>query len=468
MIQVSSHNKEFFESDTWNSIKKSLQEEYGMATYKNWFVNLDLVEVGTSEVMLSAPTKFIKEWVVNNYAKRIKELFQKEIPAIKSLDIIVKKGKQNTTDQIIIAGGVDVTGQNIDLFNYSEQNNVSLGSPLDRRFTFENFVVADSNKLAYSAAMSVANTDNSIAGLNPFFIYGGVGLGKTHLLHAIALKIKENNPSTNVVYLSAERFMYQFINALRNKDIISFKEFFRSIDVLLLDDIQFVCGKSSTQEEFLHTLNALTDLNKKVIVSGNKSPSDMEGMNESIRSRLGWGLVVDIGSPCFQLRRGILASKVSQMKNIEVPDEVLDFVATKITSNTRELEGALNKVVASSSLMNEEISLDGTKKILSDLLRANEKAITILDIQKIVADYFDIKVADMSSAQRSRRIARPRQVAMYMAKNLTPRSLAEIGRKFGGKDHTTVMHAVKRVDELINSDNEFKNDIECLNRMLGQ
>ena len=295
---------------------------------------------------------------------------------------------------------------------------------------------------------------------NPLFIYGGVGLGKTHLMHGIALRIRERRPERRVIYLSAEKFMYQFIRALRFKNIMGFKEMFRSVDVLLIDDVQFIGGKESTQEEFFHTFNALVDQNKQIVVSGDRSPADLEYMDERMRSRLSWGLVAEVHATSYELRLGILQAKAEQLGADQVPPKVLEFLALKITSNIRELEGALIRVIAHSTLVGRPITLDGTHEVLHDLLRANDRRVTIEEIQKRVAEYYNIKVSEMSSARRAQMVARPRQVAMYLSKQLTSRSLPEIGRKFGNRDHTTVMHAVKRIDQLRQIDAGFTEDVE--------
>ena len=334
----------------------------------------------------------------------------------------------------------------------SADSDLQMGAALDPRYTFDNFVVGKPNELAHAAARRVAESAQVVAGCNPLFLYGGVGLGKTHLMHAIAWHIRRTNPSRRVLYLSAEKFMYQFIKALRFKEAFAFKEHFRSVDVLMIDDVQFISGKDSTQEEFFHTFNALVDQNKQLIISGDRSPSDLEGMEERVRSRLGWGLVADIHATTYELRLGILQSKIDQMQQAQIPQKVTEFLAHKITSNVRELEGALNRVVAHATLVGRPVTLETTQEVLHDLLRANDRRISIEDIQKQVAGHYNIKVSDMHSARRSRAVARPRQVAMYLSKKLTSKSLPEIGRKFGGKDHTTVMHAVKRVEELMAAD----------------
>ncbi|MBY0407323.1 MAG: chromosomal replication initiator protein DnaA, partial [Rickettsiales bacterium] len=282
----------------------------------------------------------------------------------------------------------------------------------------------------------------------------------------IAWHIRRNHPNRRVLYLSAEKFMYQFIKALRFKETLAFKEQLRSVDVLMIDDVQFISGKDSTQEEFFHTFNALVDQNKQLIISCDRSPSDLEDMEERVRSRLGWGLVADIHATTYELRLGILQSKVEHITQVAIPPKVLEFLAHKITSNVRELEGALNRVVAHATLVGRPVTLETTQEVLHDLLRANDRRISIDDIQKQVAAHYNIKVSDMHSARRSRVVARPRQVAMYLSKKLTSKSLPEIGRKFGGKDHTTVMHAVKRIEELMASDSEIANDIELLERIV--
>ena len=265
---------------------------------------------------------------------------------------------------------------------------------------------------------------------------------------------------------NAACYIYQFIRALRFKEALAFKEHFRSVDVLMIDDVQFISGKDSTQEEFFHTFNALIEQNKQLVITGDRSPSDLDGLEERVRSRLGWGLVADIHSTSYELRLGILQSKIEQMQGTQVPPKVLEFLAHKITSNVRELEGALNRVVAHSTLVGRPISLETTQEVLHDLLRANDRRLSVEDIQKQVANHYNIKVSDMHSARRARMVARPRQVAMYLSKKFTSKSLPEIGRRFGGKDHTTVMHAVKRVEELIASDHEFSQDLEMLSRLL--
>jgi chromosomal replication initiator protein len=346
----------------------------------------------------------------------------------------------------------------------SEEESVeSVSAPLDPRLTFENFVVGKSNELAHAAALRVAEADS--VPFNPLFLYGGVGLGKTHLMNAIAWHIRTKKPAKKVIYLSAEKFMYQFIRAIRNKNTMSFKELFRSVDILMVDDVQFIIGKDSTQEEFFHTFNALADQNRQVVLSADKSPSDLEGLEERMRSRLGWGLVADIHPTTYELRLGILQSRAEQ-SGVAIPHKVLEFLAHRIASNVRELEGALTRITAHATLVGHPVTLESAQELLRDLLRANDRRVTIEEIQKRVAEHFNIKLADMQSPRRARQVARPRQIAMFLAKQLTTRSLPEIGRKFGGRDHTTVMHAVKKVEELSTADSGFAEDVDLLRRML--
>ncbi|WP_169543710.1 chromosomal replication initiator protein DnaA [Sneathiella aquimaris] len=456
-------------SDCWSRVRDRLLDEYGEATFNSWLKNIELDEINGTHVNMSLPTKFLRDWVINNYANRIRQIWCLEDPSVQSIDIHVKEATSEpaaTPATLSRANGaappmrVKVADTGVDKFDAQD----NLSSQLDPRFTFENFVVGKSNELAHAAARRVAEARDNIP-FNPLYLYGGVGLGKTHLMHSIGHAISVNCPHKKVLYLSAEKFMYRFIRALRYKDTMNFKDQFRSVDVLMIDDVQFIAGKESTQEEFFHTFNALVDQNHQIIISGDRSPTDLEGMEERMRSRLGWGLVADIHPTDYELRLGILQSKVEQA-SISIEPRILEFLAHRITSNVRELEGALNRVLAYSDLVGRDVTLESTQEVLRDLLRANDRRITIEEIQKRVAEHFNIRMSDMHSARRARAVARPRQVAMYLAKQLTSRSLPEIGRKFGGRDHTTVMHAVRKIDELREGDVSLSEDIDLLKRML--
>ncbi len=458
-------------ASVWDTVRKRLRNIYGEATFQSWMRHLVLVEQQGSQIILAVPSRFTRDWISNHYLQKIETLWRNELTSIHRVELVIRNTapmtKTKNTQKLHTASGTDITGQNVTPFSEAAPvNEEQFCAKLDRRFTFDNFVVGKSNELAYAAAKAVAQSPVTVPGSNPLFIYGGVGLGKTHLMHAIAWHIKEQHPLRRVVYLSAEKFMYHFIRALRNKDVMSFKEQLRSIDVLMIDDVQFICGKESTQEEFFHTFNALIDQDKQLIISGDRSPSDLESMEERIRSRLGWGLVTDINSTTYDLRLGILKSKASQIPHVNIPKEALELMALKITSNIRELEGSLNKIVAYSTLMKRDISVENVRETLSDILRVNGKTLTIDNIQKAVAQFYQIRMADMSSTRRMKAIARPRQVAMYLAKHHTSRSLSEIGRKFGGKDHTTVIHAVRRIEKLIESDTELANDVSLLKQRI--
>ncbi len=466
-MNIASSKTDINHPEIWHLVQNKLKEEYGEATYKSWLSKLDFVETNSGTLTLKAPTKFMREWVVTHYFDSIKNLWKNFDPSISELSINIDNTNSNNILNNTSSISEKLTADEERKVNGADNfyQNYELTSVLDSRFTFDNFVVGAPNEFAYAAARSVAEASTINSKTNPLFLYGGVGLGKTHLMHAIAWQIYNTHKNRKVMYISAEKFMYQFVRALRNKEIMSFKEHFRSVDVLMIDDVQFICGKDSTQEEFFHTFNALIDNNCQIVISCDRSPSDLDGMEDRIKSRLGWGLVADVHSTTYELRLGILLSKIEQMK-VQVPKSVVEFLASKITSNVRELEGALNKVVALSRLVGKEITLDNTCEILRDLLRSSERVISIDEIQKRIAEHYNIKLSDMLSTKRNRAVARPRQVAMYLAKILTSRSLSEIGRKFGGKDHTTIMHAIKTVEKLKQTDSEISEDLHILSKML--
>lgn len=449
----------------WVIVKEVISSEIGSGHAKSWIDPLELLGIENEFLVLGATNAFSKDWIENHYLTALVKAWKQINMVIQGIKIVVlpstvKVANANSHIQTVSTNVTKI--ESFESFEADEHDSYTGGS-LDNRFTFENFVVGKPNELAYAAALRVA--ESSTPQFNPLFLYGGVGLGKTHLMHAIAWKIRQCHPNRKVIYLSAEKFMYQFVRALRYKDMVSFKDQFRAVDVLMIDDVQFISGKDTTQEEFFHTFNALVDKNHQVIVSADKSPSDLENMEERLKSRLGWGLVADIHPTTYELRLGILQAKAHAL-NIKMPKEVLEFLAFKITSNIRELEGALNRILAHASLVGRAISLDTTQEVLRDLLRSNDQRLTVEEIQRKVAEYFNIKMSDMVTNRRMQNIARPRQVAMYLAKQLTSKSLPEIGRKFGGRDHTTILHAVKKVQELASDDFDFANDVEILKRSL--
>ncbi len=445
----------------WETVSDRLRAEIGEAAFQSWIKPMSIRGVSDGVVDATVPTRFMRDWIVAHYAERIATLWQDEAPAVGSVEVAVRsdRAKQQVRGgirrQSPPAGG--------DSVRETTAGREGLSAALDPRFVFENFVVGKPNEFAYAAAQRVAEAER--VPFNPLFLYGGVGLGKTHLMHAIAWHIRQTTPERTVVYMSAEKFMHRFVQAIRESTTMDFKDQFRSVDVLMIDDVQFIAGKESTQEEFFHTFNALVDQGRQIVLSADKSPSDLVGMEERLISRLNCGLVADIHATTYELRLGILQSKAANLRT-EVPSKVMEFLAHKITANVRELEGGLNRVVAHAQLIGRDITIEATQEVLHDLLRANDRRVTIEEIQKQVANHFNIRLSDMHSARRARSVARPRQVAMYLAKQLTARSLPEIGRKFGGRDHTTVMHAVRKVEELKASDPGFAEDVELLRRML--
>ena len=440
---------------SWSKITSELKKSLDKDTFQNWIKPIYFESHIDTSLTLSVPTRFLRDWIIKNYASVIKKAYMDQGHSIDKLAILVKENN----DRIIPGTEVIYEDKDDDEDTYYDD----ISAPLDPKFTFDNFIVGKPNELAYAAAQRVAQSE--VVSFNPLFLYGGVGLGKTHLMHAVAWNIKKRNPKKNVVYLTAEKFMYQFIKALRFKNIMSFKEQVRSVDVLMIDDVQFIIGKDNTQEEFFHTFNTLIDKKRQIIISADKSPADLDGLEDRLKSRLGWGLVADIHPLTYELRLGILQAKAEQ-KSLQLKQEVMEFLANKITNNVREMEGALNRLAVHASIQDSEISVDLVKDVLKDLLRTNSRKITIDEIQKKVVEHYNIKLSDMHSPRRSRSVARPRQVAMYLAKSITTRSLPEIGRKFGGRDHTTVIHAIKTIEEIMVNDPNLAEDIELLTRIL--
>ncbi|MBL4873434.1 MAG: chromosomal replication initiator protein DnaA [Rhodobacteraceae bacterium] len=443
------------EQECWGRIRSELLSLLGKDAFTNWIDPLKLLEAGGRVAQFSVPTSFIGNWVSRNYGESILGMLQAEGLKVDRLDFRTVSAARPAPDVARIAAKVAPV---VDL----------PGSPLDTRCTFESFVVGKPNELAHAAARRVA--EGGQVTFNPLFLYGGVGLGKTHLMHAIAWETKALRPESRVLYLSAEQFMYRFVQALRFKDMHSFKEQFRSVDVLMVDDVQFIAGKNSTQDEFFHTFNALVDQGKQIVISADRAPGEIEGLEERIRSRLQWGLVVDLHPTDYELRLGILQSKsetqLKTMPDVQMDAGVLEFLAHRISSNVRVLEGALTRLFAFASLVGREINLDMTQECLADILRASERKVTVEEIMRQVADHYNLRMSDLLSPRRARSVARPRQVAMFLSKMLTSKSLPDIGRRFGGRDHTTVIHAVKKVEELKMTDSQIAEDVELLRRML--
>jgi chromosomal replication initiator protein len=454
-------------STQWARIRGRMQGEVGELEYRNWLRQMTLARIDGDEITVLLPTRFLCDWVRSRYGDRLNSMWHEENPAVRRVDIRVggrmapAAGLANS-----LASPAEPPPVAPKLEERMEQRPELT---IDPRFTFDAFVVGKPNEFAHACARRVAEQPSS-PGFNPLFLYGGVGLGKTHLMHAIAWELVARGNTgvgrpVSVAYMSAEKFMYRFIAAIRSQSTMQFKEQLRSVDVLMIDDLQFLIGKDNTQEEFFHTFNALVDVGKQIVVSADKSPSDLSGLDDRLRTRLGYGMVADLHATTFELRISILEAKAARA-GVAVPAKVLDFLAHKITSNVRELEGALNRLVAHANLFGRPVTLETTQEVLHDILKAHDRRVTIEEIQRRVAEHFSMRLTDMSSARRARAVARPRQVAMYLAKQLTQRSLPEIGRRFGNRDHTTVMHAVSRVGELMICDTSFAEDVELLRRML--
>ncbi|STX36855.1 chromosomal replication initiator protein DnaA [Legionella feeleii] len=447
-------------ANVWQKCLGLLKEEYPVQQFNTWLRPLQ-AEIQDNGLVLLAPNRFVVDWVKKNFYSRIKELvsqFGGDTVSMVSIEIGTK-----------VAQPVDADVQPL-----KTQTNTAKAIPkkaadyknsyLNKKFLFDSFVEGNSNQLARAASLQVAERPGDA--YNPLFIYGGVGLGKTHLMHAIGNTILKNNPEAKVLYLHSERFVADMVKALQTNSISEFKRFYRSLNALLIDDIQFFAGKDRSQEEFFHTFNALLEGQQQIILTSDRYPKEIEGVEERLKSRFGWGLTVAVEPPELETRVAILISKAEQ-SNIELPYEVAFFIAKRIRSNVRELEGALRRVIANAHFTGKPITIDFVHEALRDLLALQDKLVTIENIQKTVAEYYKVKVADLLSKRRSRSIARPRQMAMALAKELTNHSLPEIGDHFGGRDHTTVIHACRKVKELIQDETDFAEDYKNLMRTLS-
>ncbi|MBU2889598.1 chromosomal replication initiator protein DnaA [Celeribacter halophilus] len=457
-------------NDTWGRVKQQLLESVGRNNYANWIEPLELKTVDNGVAVFSVPTSFMANWVSRNFSDTILLHLKAANESASRVEFKVEPHQAGASAAAPTAKPAVKSGEPAQAAAPSPEPRADElpGAPLDSRFTFDNFVVGKPNELAHAAARRVA--EGGPVTFNPLFLYGGVGLGKTHLMHAIAHEIRERDPELRVLYLSAEQFMYRFVQALRDRQMIDFKQIFRSVDVLMVDDVQFIAGKDSTQEEFFHTFNALVDQNKQIIISADRAPGEIVGLEDRIKSRLQCGLVVDLHPTDYELRLGVLQTKAESYRNqypgLKFADGVLEFLAHRISTNVRVLEGALMRLFAFASLVGREIDLDLTQECLADILKASERKVTVEEIQRKVSEHYAIRLSDMIGPKRVRSIARPRQVAMYLAKHMTTRSLPEIGRRFGGRDHTTVMHGVKRIEELKGTDSQIADDLEMLRRTL--
>lgn len=455
--------REKMTDDTWGQAREKLQSTIGKNNYLTWIEPLTFVSCEDGVVEFGVQTSFQGDWVSRNFGDEILRLFDKLGTKVNRLKFSVQANRPANRDQKPKSNEGEITRA-----APSVSEDALLGAPLDKRFTFDRFVVGKPNELAHAAARRVA--EGGPVSFNPLFLYGGVGLGKTHLMHAIAWELQQRSPELKVVYLSAEQFMYRFIQALRERQMMDFKSLFRSVDVLMVDDVQFIAGKDSTQDEFFHTFNALIDQQKQIIISADRAPGEIDGLEERIRSRLQWGLVVDLHPTDYELRIGILQQKVdqyrSQYQDLKISNGVLEFLAHRISNNVRVLEGALTRLFALASLVGREITLEMAQESLADILRQSDRKVTMDEIMRKTCDYYNVRMSDLLSPKRSRNIARPRQMAMWLAKHLTQRSYPEIGKRFGNRDHTTVIHAVRKIEELKAQDSQVAEDAELLRRML--
>ena len=439
----------------WNAVLKNFKTTFGNDVYESWLKNINLKKEFNHYVVLTAPTRFVRDWIVSRYADKMLDIIQTFKKSIQRIEFFIEESKEKS-DKIDFRRDSQISSIENSLLNY---NRFNLNN------SFDHFMVGESNELAYTAARKVCTQSSHY---NPLFIYSAVGMGKTHLLNAIGLDLEN---SKQVMFISAERFMYHFIRSIKSNDMVKFKDFFRKANVFIIDDIQFVAGKEAMQEEFFHTFNALIERGSQIVVASDRSPSNLDRVQGRIKSRLSGGLVIDIQPPDLNLRIKILRSKFEDIKknfneNYNLNDEVFKFLATEITSSIREMVGALNRVLAFSKINTKSPNIYECKRILKDFINDNKKSINVESIQNIVAVYFNLNIQEMLSPRRSRSLARPRQIAMYLAKKYTTNSLPEIGRKFSNRDHTTVIHAVKKIEELIKNDNEIKQSITEIKKKL--
>jgi chromosomal replication initiator protein len=452
-------------AQAWETIRSGLRRSIGVRTFDGWLKPLTLGECDLAEGLLNlvAPSEFMANWANTHFSEHLLHAWRALLPQVRQVAIVA--GTVAERPVLFSADSATPGEAPVDESTaVAPEAELRCGTPLEARYTFDSFVVGKANEVAYNAARTLA--EGGKLAFNPLFLHGGTGLGKTHLMHAIGHDYLARHPGAKVVYMSAEKFMFEFVSAMRAKDTFSFKQKLRAADVLMIDDVQFIAGKESTQEEFFHTMNELISAGRRLVISADRSPQDLDGIESRILSRLSWGLVADVNPADFELRLNILTRKLQGMPQAQVPQDVVMFLARRISANVRELEGALNRVVAYAALSGKPVDIDFTQATLADILRANQRRVTIDEIQRKVSDHYRIRQAEMSSARRAREVARPRQVAMYLAKQLTPRSLPEIGRRFGGRDHTTVIHAVKQIEKLRQTDAELDADVRLLIRQL--
>jgi len=432
----------------WNEVLKMSKKTFGNDVYESWIKNINLKKEFNHYVILSAPTRFVRDWIVSRYADKILDIIKTFKKSIQRIEFLIEE-TQERSDKFVFTKKNQITSIENSLLNCNRFNS---------NYRFDNFMVGESNELAYTAARKICI---QTAHYNPLFIYSSVGMGKTHLLNAIGLEVGNEKKS---MFISAERFMYHFIRSIKSNEMVKFKDFFRRADIFIIDDIQFVSGKEAMQEEFFHTFNALIERGSQIVISSDRPPSDLNKTQERIKSRMSGGLVIDIQSPDLALKIKILKNKFEEIKisineNYQISDEIFKFLASEITSSIREMVGALNRILAYSKINTKSPNIYECKRILKDFINPKNKSLSVESIQNLVASHFNLNIQELLSQRRSRSLARPRQIAMYLAKQYTTNSLPDIGRKFSNRDHTTVIHAVKKIDELIKKDNEIKESV---------
>jgi chromosomal replication initiator protein len=445
----------------WEQIRAGLRRDCGARTFDGWLrpITLGGFEAESGTIRLDLPSQFMADWVQTHFADRLALAWRSLLPSVRG--VAIRAGG----DAAVRASAMAEIPVPLEVAAPAAAEDAGLyAAQLEPRYRFESFVIGKANEVAFNAARTLATADN--VAFNPLFIHGGTGRGKTHLLHAIGHQFRAQRPGSRIIYMSAEKFMVEFVAALRANETIQFKQQLRSADLLMIDDVQFIAGKESTQEEFFHTMNEIISAGRRLVISSDRAPQDLDGIAPRILSRLSWGLVADINQADLELRLNIILKKLETLPDVAVPRDVVMFLAKRISSNVRELEGALNRIAAYASMQNRPIDLAFVEEVLANILRANQRRISIDEIQSRVSDHYRIRKAEMTSARRAREVARPRQVAMYLSKQLTPRSLPEIGRRFGGRDHTTVIHAVRQIEKLRAQDPELDSDIRLLTRQL--
>jgi chromosomal replication initiator protein len=470
---------------SWDRIAQRLKAELGDDLYTSWFARMEPEECADGRLAVSVPTRFLRNWIETHYAQKLLKASEAELGHLDNVHVKVRtrgvpQRPQDVADRRIMRVDEERNEQHepsgrsmaspVQVFH---QPTSERGSPLDPNQTFHSFITGGSNRLAHAAAQRISESQPGLpVSFNPLFIHSAAGLGKTHLLNAIAWRVRERHPERKVLFITAERFMYHFIGALRSRDTIGFKDFFQSIDVLLIDDFQFLQGKSMTQE-FYHTFNSLVDAKRQIVIAADSPPAQLDAIDQRMRSRLMGGLVVDIELPELELRREILARRLTEVAQrdpmIRVDPDVVEFIANKVQGGGRELEGALNRVIAHQQFSHAPLSVDLAAMVLRDMsANPDQCRVRIDDILKVVGRHYNVARADLLSPRRARSVVVPRQIGMYLAKKLTPRSLPEIGRRFGGRDHSTVLHAVRKIEELMKSDDRLAREVALLIRLIEQ